>query len=103
MNFDIKDIIQIFSDSNLTKLKLEEDSFKLELVKEENHNTLITETKASHKKEAFPVIEKEVIRLLKKENKVEMENMLTNDTLFVGESNKRNRLRKIVYTGSMSI
>lgn len=61
MNFDIKDIIQIFSDSNLTKLKLEEDSFKLELVKEENHNTLITETKASHKKEAFPVIEKEVI------------------------------------------
>ena len=48
------------------------------------------------------VIEKEVIRLLKKENKVEMENMLTNDTLFVGESNKRNRLRKIIHTGTMS-
>lgn len=56
MNFDIKDIIQIFSDSNLSKLKLEEESFKLELVKE-THNTLVTEMKASHKKEAFPVIE----------------------------------------------
>lgn len=59
MNLDIKDIIQVFSNSNLTKLKIEEGNLKIELEKQELEYELtpIIDARASHKKEALPVID----------------------------------------------
>lgn len=69
MSFDLKEIIQIFADSNLSSLKLEQESLKLELSKENLHTPL--KEKASPQKEAFSINEGQRQEVQEVEERVE--------------------------------